>query len=207
MIGRLDFLWDLNTFPIDDELINNFRTRTPAAGASRTDLETHQLRPGRLIYRTNAYGGSRRIGARYAPDAGFPSEEFGGAWRQRRPSRRCTEENRYIGKANLDWQADRYNRLAWRRVHPIQHRSYVHRAHQRVLPRRVQREAVALERLRGGPARPRRRGRRGRHPVRLVRQPGFAAGGLSRSSRPCRNFDPDDPTAQTLWCGTRATTM
>ena len=45
MIGGLDFLWDFNNFPIDDELINNFRTRHPGGRTRPTRTTSSQLRP------------------------------------------------------------------------------------------------------------------------------------------------------------------
>ena len=111
MIGGLDFLWDFNSFPIDDELINNFRTE--ASGSRRRPLPVEDLSAydPTFQYRTNAYGmvpQNRTTASR--PDAGFPGEEAGGPGGNGVISS-LYQEKRLLGKANLDWQADRYNRL------------------------------------------------------------------------------------------------
>jgi outer membrane receptor for ferrienterochelin and colicin len=109
MIGGLDFLWDLNTFPITDSLINNFRTETGVRRPIPVDALTNY--DPIFQYRTNAYGmepQNRTTGSR--PDAGFPGEESGGPGGNGIIST-LYQERRLIGKANLDWQADRYNRL------------------------------------------------------------------------------------------------
>jgi outer membrane receptor for ferrienterochelin and colicin len=112
MIGGIDFLWDLNTFPINDELINNFRTEAP--GSRRRPIPVEELSNYDPIiqYRTNAYGmepqQSRSTASR--PDAAFPAEESGGPGGNGVISS-LYQERRLIGKATLDWQADRYNRL------------------------------------------------------------------------------------------------
>jgi hypothetical protein len=56
MIGGLDFLWDLNSFPIDDELINNFRVNE--VGSRRRPIPVEDLTSYEPVkaYRTNAYG-------------------------------------------------------------------------------------------------------------------------------------------------------
>jgi outer membrane receptor for ferrienterochelin and colicin len=110
MIGGLDFLWDLNTFPIDDELIDNFRTE--AAGSRRRPFPLDQLSNyiPTFQYRTNAYGQVPANRRTLAPDASFPGEESGGPGGNGVIST-LYREDRLLGKANLDWQADRYNRL------------------------------------------------------------------------------------------------
>jgi outer membrane receptor for ferrienterochelin and colicin len=111
MIGGLDFLWDFNSFPIDDELIDNFRTE--ASGSRRRPIPVEDLSAydPTFQYRTNAYGmvpQNRTTASR--PDAGFPGEEQGGPGGNGQISS-LYQESRLLGKANLDWQADRYNRL------------------------------------------------------------------------------------------------
>ena len=110
MIGGLDFLWDFNTFPIDDELINNFRTEE--TGSRRRPLPVEELSNYFPItqYRTNAYGAIDDDRTSVRPEAGFPGEESGGPGGNGVQST-LYRESRWLGKANLDWQADRYNRL------------------------------------------------------------------------------------------------
>ena len=111
MISGLDFLWDLNTFPITDDLINNFRTEEPGSVRRPIPVEALSNYDPIFQYRTNAYGmepQNRSTASR--PDAGYPGEESGGPGGNGVISTLYQEE-RLIGKANLDWQADRYNRL------------------------------------------------------------------------------------------------
>jgi outer membrane receptor for ferrienterochelin and colicin len=112
MIKPLSFLWDLNTFPITDDLINNFRTEAPGSVRRPIPVEALSDYDPIIQYRTNAYGmepqASRSTASR--PDAAFPGEESGGPGGNGVISTLYQEE-RLIGKANLDWQADRYNRL------------------------------------------------------------------------------------------------
>jgi hypothetical protein len=110
MIGGLDFLWDLNTFPIDDDLINNFRTQDPAGRTRPYPNDQLTNYDPALLYRTNAYGAVPQNRRAASPDAGFPSEEFGGPGGNGVIST-LYREDRLVGKGNLDWQADRYNRL------------------------------------------------------------------------------------------------
>jgi Carboxypeptidase regulatory-like domain/TonB-dependent Receptor Plug Domain len=91
MLKPFDFLFDFNSFPITN-LASNFRTNTGTL--SPYDLNnTTQYAPIDK-YRNNAYGLT-----------GF--EESGG------PTGRISlyKEDRAIGRANLDWQLDRYNRV------------------------------------------------------------------------------------------------
>lgn len=94
MVGGLDYLFDFDNFPVNDELINNFRLNTPGSRRSPFDLENTAQYATVDEFRNNAYG---------LP--GF--EEAGG------PVGRMNlyDESRIVGRANLDWQVDRYNRL------------------------------------------------------------------------------------------------
>ena len=155
MLSGLDFLWDLNTFPITDDLINNFRTEEP--GSVRRPIPVESLSDYDPIfqYRTNAYGmepQNRSTASR--PDAGYPGEESGGPGGNGVISTLYQEE-RLIGKANLDWQADRYNRLRFGGEYTHYAIDYwSSRADQRRLPGRLQGTADPLERVRGRPSRP-----------------------------------------------------
>jgi outer membrane receptor for ferrienterochelin and colicin len=112
MIGKLDYLWDLSTFPVDDELINNFRTNAPDARTRPIPTSDISAFVPVQQFRTNPYGmsggQSRTINTR--PDAGFPAEESGGPGGNGVITT-LYNEKRILGKANLDWQFDRYNRL------------------------------------------------------------------------------------------------
>jgi outer membrane receptor for ferrienterochelin and colicin len=110
MIGGLDFLYNFDNFPINDELINNFRTN--ASGSRRRPIPLEDL--GVFIptfqYRTNPYGMAPVNRTTVRPDAGFPGEEIGGPGGNGNIMS-LYRENRLLGKANIDWQFDRYNRL------------------------------------------------------------------------------------------------
>jgi hypothetical protein len=103
MIGPLDFLFDFDNFPLNDELVRNYRANIPNSRRSPFDLEN----PTQYFlidqYRNNAYGV-------YNIDdvANVEFSESGGPTSN---PLRLYRESRYIGKANLDWQLDRYNRV------------------------------------------------------------------------------------------------
>ena len=89
------------------------------------------------------------------PDAGFPGEESGGPGGNGVISTLYQEE-RLIGKANLDWQADRYNRLRF--GGEFTHYAIDYWSTELTsagLPGRLQGKADPLERVRGRPPRPR----------------------------------------------------
>lgn len=94
LIHPLGFLFDFDNFPLDRELVENVRLNTP--GTRRTPFSPEDPIQFNLIdrYRNDAYGLS-----------GW-SEGGGPAGRLR-----LYRENRYLAKANLDWQADRYQRV------------------------------------------------------------------------------------------------
>jgi outer membrane receptor for ferrienterochelin and colicin len=95
MLGAIDFLWDFDNFPLNEELINNVRNNLPGTRRSPLDLENTSQYSLINEYRNSAYGldgGS---------EAGGPGGNALTLYR----------ENRLRGKANLDWQFDRYNRI------------------------------------------------------------------------------------------------
>jgi outer membrane receptor for ferrienterochelin and colicin len=108
MIGPIDFLWDFDNFPLDDELLQNFRVNQP--GTRRSPLDVENLAQYAIVdeYRNNAYGLYNRdeFASVVFPEGGGPAgaERFVNRQVQYR-------EDRLIGKANLDWQFDRYNRI------------------------------------------------------------------------------------------------
>ncbi len=94
MLGNIDFMWDFNSFPLDQQLVDNYRNNVPGSRRSPLDLENRDQYSVIDKYRNNAYGLD-----------GFA--ESGG------PTNRLFlyRENRWVGKGNLDWQVDRYNRV------------------------------------------------------------------------------------------------
>lgn len=94
IVSPLGFLFGFDNFPLDQELLDNVRTNR--AGSRRTpyDLEhPDQYRPVDR-YRDDAYALPGWL------ESGGPDGDL-----------RLYRENRYLAKANLDWQADRYNRI------------------------------------------------------------------------------------------------
>jgi hypothetical protein len=94
ILGGLDFLWDFDNFPLNDELIDNFRNNLPGTRRSPLDLENTSQYSLINEFRNSAYG----------LDGG---SETGGP----NGTLFLYRENRLRGKANLDWQFDRYNRI------------------------------------------------------------------------------------------------
>ncbi len=94
LIKPLKFLFDFQSFPLDSQLIANYRDNTPGSRRSPYDLENTTQYQTNSQYRSNAFGltGTQESGG---PTGGL----------------NMNRENRAIGKANLDWQFDRYNRL------------------------------------------------------------------------------------------------
>jgi outer membrane receptor for ferrienterochelin and colicin len=108
MIGPLDFLFNFDNFPIDDQLLENYRTNTVGSRRSPYDLEN----PSQYFlvdeWRNNAYALYNRdeFASVLFPESGGPA----GSERVSNPLI-LYREDRLIGKANLDWQFDRYNRV------------------------------------------------------------------------------------------------
>jgi hypothetical protein len=108
LIGPMDFLFNFDNFPIDDQLLQNFRTNTLGSRRSPYDLENPAQYAIVDEWRNNAYGLYNRdeVASVLFPESGGP------AGSERYANRLILyRENRMIGKANLDWQVDRYNRL------------------------------------------------------------------------------------------------
>lgn len=94
LIRPLGFVFDFGTFPLDEELVDNIRLDRP--GSRRAPYALEDPVQFNLVdqYRNDAYG---------LP--GF-SENGGPVGRLR-----LYREDRYLAKANLDWQLDRFDRL------------------------------------------------------------------------------------------------
>ncbi|MEO5799461.1 MAG: TonB-dependent receptor, partial [Gemmatimonadales bacterium] len=89
------FIYDANTFPVTDALVRNYRIQQANTAITVYDR-----------FNTSQYNGNTGWGG--APDGVGAAAGGGGA----APGVLNTaSENRLIGKANLDWQLDRYNRL------------------------------------------------------------------------------------------------
>jgi len=108
MIGKLDFLFDFDNFPLNDDLLNNYRQNVLGSRRSPYDLENTAQYALTDQYRNNAYGlyNLDEFASVIFPESGGPASTS-------RFSQTLVlyKESRYIGKANLDWQFDRYNRL------------------------------------------------------------------------------------------------
>ena len=108
MISPLDFLFNFDNFPLNDDLLNNYRENI--AGSRRAPYNLENLSQYALTdkWRNNAYGlyNLDEFASVLFPESGGPagSQRFA-------QTLVLYRESRYIGKANLDWQFDRYNRL------------------------------------------------------------------------------------------------
>ena len=115
IIKPMHFLFDFDNFPITDELINNVRRNqgriTPFDANNggiynirRSTTPEQRVRPVRPVRRSSP---TRWTGENWTfGESGGPANGNGFPTRLN-----LYKEYRYIGKANLDWQADRYNRL------------------------------------------------------------------------------------------------
>ncbi len=94
MIKPLKFLFDFDNFPLDQELVDNFRFNRAQTRRTPYDVESPDQYRLKDQYRNNAYGltGWSESGG---PDADF----------------RLYREDRYLVRAILDGQVDRYNRV------------------------------------------------------------------------------------------------
>ncbi len=98
LVKPLDFAWDFNNFPITRKIINDFRDGTgPASPVDPTGVYSENT-----AYFLNPYGVKNSNGF-YKLSSGSAIGDVSNL--------RLSRERRYIGKANLDWQIDRYNRM------------------------------------------------------------------------------------------------
>jgi outer membrane receptor for ferrienterochelin and colicin len=105
LIGPLDLLYNFKTFPLDDELISNYRNNIKGSRRSPYDLENFDQYQPVDAFRNDAYGLYNKddIALLTFPETGGPgAQNF---------VLRMYKENRTVGKANLDWQLDRFNRV------------------------------------------------------------------------------------------------
>jgi hypothetical protein len=94
IIGGMDFLFDFDNFPLNEELVNNFRNNIPGSRRSPLDLGNTSQYDTIDEFRNSPYG----LGG--GSESGGPSGTLS-----------MYRENRVRAKANVDWQFDRYNRL------------------------------------------------------------------------------------------------
>jgi hypothetical protein len=106
MIGGMDFLFDFGNFPLNDELVNNYRQNLAGSRRSPLDLENRVQYATSDVYRNNAYALYNRGSA--GADMQFYDQGIGSPLATRLI---MYKEDRLVGKANLDWQFDRYNRM------------------------------------------------------------------------------------------------
>ncbi len=106
LIGPMDFMFDFGNFPLNQELVENYRQNLAGSRRSPLDLEDRVQYATSDIYRNNAYGLYNRGSA--GADMQFYDQGIGSPLGTRLIMYR---ENRWVGKANLDWQFDRYNRV------------------------------------------------------------------------------------------------
>jgi hypothetical protein len=108
MIGGLDFLFNFDNFPLNDDLLNNYRQNVLGSRRSPYNLENTAQYALTDRWRNNAYGlyNLDEFASVVFPESGGPASPAAFA-----QTLVLYKESRYIGKANLDWQFDRYNRL------------------------------------------------------------------------------------------------
>jgi hypothetical protein len=94
MLRPLRLLFDFDNFPLDRELVENFRFDRPGTRRTPYILENADQYVFRDQYRNNAYGLTGWS------ESGGPDGDF-----------RLYRENRYLARAILDGQLDRYNRV------------------------------------------------------------------------------------------------
>jgi hypothetical protein len=106
IVGGMDFLIDFDNFPIDQELVDNFRRNKADSRRAPSDLNKRADYATTDAYRNNPYALYNR--GSDGGDLQFFESGLGSPQGSRVIMYR---ENRWIGKANLDWQADRFNRV------------------------------------------------------------------------------------------------
>lgn len=94
MIKPLGFMFDFNTFPLDTQLVNNYKFNRQGTRRAVYDLAAVDQYNTVNTYRNSGYG---TLGS---SESGGPTGTV-----------RLYRENRLIAKGALDWQFDRYNRL------------------------------------------------------------------------------------------------
>jgi hypothetical protein len=106
LVSPMHFLIDFDNFPLNQELVENYRRNISGSRRAPGDLENRPQYASKDVYRNNPYALYNR--GSQGGDVQFFETGFGSPQSSRVL---LYDENRWVGKANLDWQADRYNRL------------------------------------------------------------------------------------------------
>jgi hypothetical protein len=106
LISPMHFVVDFNNFPLDEELVKNYRENLPGTRRAPGDLENRPQYASQDAFRNDPYALYNRGSA--GADVQFFENGFGSPQGSRVV---LYDEKRWVGKANLDWQADRYNRI------------------------------------------------------------------------------------------------
>jgi hypothetical protein len=113
IMGGMDFKYNFDNFPVDDELINNVRLNQGRITPIDVNNGSNYFMTDRV--RNNAFGlyGNYQNFANTLDLLVWGMGETGGFTNDASTPTRVSlyKEDRYIGKATLDWQIDRYNRL------------------------------------------------------------------------------------------------
>ena len=119
------------------------------------------------------------------------------------PADACIKENRWVGKANLDWQFDRYNRLKFGgEFTRYDIGNYSHQLDDQIFSDVYLEKPIRWNAFARGSARPGRRGPGRRSAVRLVSHPGQAAGGTASPG----HLDPSRRSTRTIRMRSSTTT-
>jgi hypothetical protein len=107
ILKPMKFLFDFNSFPIDDRLIENIRRNEGRISPHDVGNTSYAILDN---LRNNAYGLYGEFRG-FENSGGGDTWEFGESGGPQFGEVNLYKEDRYIAKATLDWQADRYNRL------------------------------------------------------------------------------------------------
>ena len=116
ILKPMHFLFDFDNFPVDDALINNFRLNQgrllpfdPNNGGQYSIVDQLRNDPYGLYGQYQNFANTLGLDTWIFGESGGPGDSPGAGTGTKRLN--LYKENRYIGRATLDWQADRYNRL------------------------------------------------------------------------------------------------
>jgi carboxypeptidase family protein/TonB-dependent receptor-like protein len=107
ILAPMRFQFDFDNFPLDDRLIRNIRRNEGRKTPHDPNNGTYEITDN---LRDDAYGLYGRFGG-FSSTMGTNTWLFGESGGVPAGPLNLYREDRFIGKATLDWQADRYNRL------------------------------------------------------------------------------------------------